>query len=174
MEDKVWERDTTPYILFRCERCRQYTYVKTIQKSKKCVRCGYTQKVSKIRNYGKVVKGISKVVELVKQKQNEIAIKELGSEPEFRTSGDFIIAGMPKRQDIIVNGYSDNEDYLERFKQMLSNISESYNSFPYYIIEIMAENYGIPHPEVKLLTRKLQKQGSLIRKDSEFFYKKKV
>lgn len=174
MEDKTWERDRTPYILFACEKCHQYTYVKSTQNSKKCVRCGYTHKVNKIRYQGEIVNGISRAVELVKQKQNEIAIKELGSEPEFRTSGDFIVTGKIKSQKIIVNNDSGDVDYLDRFKQMLSNISETHNLFPYYIIEIMAENYGIPQTEVKLLTRKLQKQGYLIRKNGEFLYKKKV
>jgi hypothetical protein len=174
MEDKAWERDTTPYILFSCKKCHQYTYVKINQNSKKCVRCGYTHQVSKIKQDGEIVNGISKAVELVKQKQNEIAIKELGSEPEFRTSGDFIVAGKARPQKIILHDYSGDFDYLNRFKEMLFYISETHNSFPYYIIEIMAENYGIPHTEVKLLTRKLQKQGYLIRKNGEFLYKRKV
>ncbi len=174
MGDKAWERDTTPYILFACEKCHQYTYAKSTQHSKRCVRCGYTHKVNKISQRGEIVYGISKAVELVKQKQDELAVKELGSKPEFRTSGDFIFTGKVKPQKIIVDDYSGDDGYLDRFCQMLSNISETHNSFPYYIIEIMAENYGIPQAEVKLLTRKLQKRGHLIRKNGEFLYKKKI
>lgn len=174
MEDITWKKDETPYLIFSCSKCHQYIYAKITQKSKKCVRCGYTHKVSKIIDRGEIIKGISNAVELVKKKQNDLAIKELGSEPEFRTSGDFKIAGKVKYQKNAINFDSEDDDYSEKFKQMLYSLSESHNSFPYYIIEIMAENYGIPQSEVKLLTRRLQRQGFLIRLNGDYSYKIRV
>lgn len=44
----------------------------------------------------------------------------------------------------------------------LREISSSYNKFPYYILEIMAENYAIPLSELKLLVKNSQKEGYLI------------
>ena len=169
MEGKAWERDTTPYILFSCKKCHQYTYVKGTQHFKKCVRCGYTHKVSKVVHHGEIVNGISRAVELVKQKQNELAIKELGSEPEFRTSGDFVIAGKEIKQKKNLKLDSVDHDYSEIFEAMLYKLSESHKTFPFYIIEIMAEIYGIPQTEVKLLVRTFQKTGILKRlKDGQF------
>ncbi len=174
MEDIAWKKDETPYIIFPCSKCHQYTYTKSTQKSKKCIRCGYTHKVSKIKEHGETIKGISNAVELVKKKQHKLAIKELGSEPEFRSSGDFKVAtnvNYNKKTSL----FEMNEgDYSKKFEHMIYNLSETHNTFPYYIIEIMAENYGIPQLEVKLLTRKLQRKGLLIRKNGEYSYKMKV
>ncbi len=174
MEDIAWKKDETPYIIFACNKCQQYTYVKCSQKSKKCVRCGHTQSVSKITDRSIIVNGISSAVEFVKMKQNELAIKELGSEPEFRTSRDFIVPGKVVKLKKFLKSDSVDSDYFDTFKTMLYNLSETHKSFPYYIIEIMAENYGIPLTEVKFLTRKFLKNGNLIRKNGEFVYKIKV
>ncbi|MFX0005441.1 MAG: hypothetical protein ACFFA7_06240 [Promethearchaeota archaeon] len=173
MENKTWERDTTPYVVFACEKCHQYTYVKRTQKSKRCVRCGYTHIINKIKHQGEIVNGISKAVELVKQKQNGLAVMELGSEPEFRTSGDFIITGNEVKQNQKLHHKSIHDDYSKIFEAMLYNLSETHKSFPYYIIEIIAENYGIPQTEVKLLVRNFEKSGVLIR-SKNYYYQVKL
>lgn len=54
MEDTAWKKDETPYLVFACRKCRQYTYVKTTQKSKKCARCRRTHTVSDIMGSGEV------------------------------------------------------------------------------------------------------------------------
>ena len=170
MEDTKWKKDETPYMVFACTKCRQYSYAKTSQKSKKCVRCGYTHQVSKIIDGVEIVNGISNAVELVKKKQNDFALKKLGSEPDFRTLGDFKIFKKVKDKKKTISTYS-IDNYYEKFKQILCNLSARYNSFPYYMIEIMAENYGIPKSEIKLLIRKLRKQGFLIQLNDDYTYK---
>lgn len=111
---------------------------------------------------GEIVYGISTAVEVVKQKQDEFAIKELGARPTFRTSNDFIIA-----QDIVplkkVKKEENEEEYDQKFKEMLIEISKLHKSFPFYIIEIMADNYGIPKSELRLLTRQFERLGMLER-----------
>ncbi len=174
MEDIKWKKDETPYIIFTCSKCHHYIYVKSIQKTKKCARCGYVHKVSKIMERSEIIKGISNAVELVKKKQNDLAIKELGSEPEFRTLDDFKINRKVNRQKDIIDSDSNDDIYYGKFKTMLYDLSKTYKSFPYYVIEIMAENKGIPHSEVKLLTRKLQRQGFLIQVYGENSYQIKV
>lgn len=164
MEDIAWKKDETPYVVFPCSKCRQYMYAKTIQKSKTCVRCGRSHIVNNIIESGKIVNGISVAVELVKQKQDEFAIQELGTRPDFRTSNDFFIANpsnSTNTSESKENG--DNGEYEGAFKKMLWELSHKYKSFPLYIIEIMAENYGIPISEVKLLARSFQKRGILKR-----------
>ncbi|MFX0004655.1 MAG: DUF1922 domain-containing protein [Candidatus Hodarchaeota archaeon] len=170
MEDTKWKKDKTPYLVFACSKCQQYIYAKPTQKSKKCVRCGYTHQVSKIINGGEIVNGISNAVELVKKKQNALAIKELGSGPDFRTLDDFKIFKKVKGQNDAINIKS-IYNYYEKFKQVLYNLSEKYNSFPYYMIEIEGEDYGIPKSEIKMLTRRLRKQGFLIQLNDDFTYK---
>jgi hypothetical protein len=160
MEDILWKKDVTPYLVFPCSKCRQYTYVKTTQKSKKCARCGRMHIVDNILDSGEIVNGISNAVELVKQKQDEFALNELGSKPEFRTPGDFMVATdiEPKR---IAENEKPDHDYEQQFTQMLLDLSISHKNFPYYVIEIMADNYCIPQSELKLLTRQLLKRGKL-------------
>jgi len=62
-------------------KCKQYLYVKTSQKAKRCLRCGQYHKISSIINSGEIVKGLSEAVDAVKTRQNELAIKELGNVP---------------------------------------------------------------------------------------------
>ncbi len=169
MEEMTWKRDETPYIIFSCKKCGQYTYVKETQKSKKCLRCGRFHIVSRIKSIGETVKGMTNAVNRVKQKQNELAIKELGNEPEFRTSSDFKITNKislqkPVFPEFQVKDNKGNENsYLDSFKKMLLELSKSYKEFPLYMIEIMADNYNIPKTELKILIKNFQRQGILIR-----------
>jgi hypothetical protein len=169
MEDIAWKKDETPYIVFSCSKCHQYTYVKTTRKTKKCARCGRINNIPNISGMGELVIGISSAVELVKKKQEKLAIKELGTHPEFRTFNDFKVAQSLENLEISHENTDEDLKYQTRFKEMLIKLSMMYKSFPYYIIEIMAENYDIPNSEIKLLTRSFRKQGILIRqKDSSY------
>ena len=169
MEDIAWRKDETPYVVFSCSKCHQFTYVKTNCKTKKCARCGYINNILKISKTGKVVLGISTAVEVVKRKQNELAVKELGTHPEFRTFNDFKVAQSLENSEISQENINEDLEYQARFKEMLIKLSTMYKSFPYYIIEIMADNYGIPNSEVNLLTRSFQKQGILIRQKDKLY-----
>ena len=46
---------------------------------------------------------------------------------------------------------NDDEDYSADFTRVLSELSNTYRKFPFYLIEIMAEDYNIPHNEIKIL-----------------------
>ena len=161
MEDSVWKKDENPYLVFSCSKCHQFTYVKPTRKSKKCVRCGRSHDVSKILEKGVIVYGVSTAVKLVKSKQNELAIKELGTHPDFRAFNDFNITKPLDKKEKNIDEENIENEYYSRFKEMLFDISKNYKRFPLYIIEMMADNYYIPESEVKLLTRSFQKQGIL-------------
>ena len=92
MEDVGWKKDDKLYIIFPCDKCKQYIYVKESQKTKKCLRCGHSHQVNTIKNYGEYVKGMTKAVERVIKKQEEMAIKRFGIIPEFRSSNDFLLS----------------------------------------------------------------------------------
>lgn len=162
MEEILWKKDETPYLIFTCEKCNQYTYVKTTQKSKKCARCRHLNKIENVMVNGEVVNGISIAVELVKQRQHELAIKELGTSPEFRTSDDFKISKSIENDFIKAEGERENE-YQMKFNQVLLELYEMYKEVPFYLIELNAEKYGIPLSEVKLLVRSSLKEGRLIK-----------
>ncbi len=152
MEEVGFKKDETPYIVFPCSKCKQYMYVKTTQKTKKCLRCGHFHKVVSIINSGEVVKGVTNAVNIVKQKQAEFALKDGSGIPEFRAVGDFKSSNKIKfRAAQKKENLDSNEDYSADFKRMLSEISNMYKKFPYYLIEIMAEDYNIPETELKIL-----------------------
>ncbi len=163
MEEVGWKRDETPYIVFGCKKCNQFMYVKETQKRKKCLWCGRSHKVSDIKNNGEIVNGMTNAVKTVKERQNDLAIKELGTLPEFKSLNDFRITKNIKRISKAIANCIVENDYLYKFKKMLIELSEMYSEFPFYIIEMMAEEYGIPDSEVKLMTPMFVKQGILIR-----------
>ncbi|TET61093.1 MAG: hypothetical protein E3J52_02060 [Promethearchaeota archaeon] len=63
-------------------------------------------------------------------------------------------------------------DYDETFLKMLQFLQLTYNKFPKFMIEIMAEKYGIPLKEIKPLMLKFRKKGILqILKEEGYTFK---
>ena len=174
MEETAFKKDETPYFVFVCKKCRQYSYVKTTQKTKKCLRCGHTHQVKDILSLGEIIYGMTEAVNTVKRKQTELAI------PEFRSEGDFVVASnkFPTRtpvkknkRKVLSDKDSDkNIDFKEQFNEILLKLSKLYDKFPKYMLEIMAENYGIPALELKLLIKNFKKQGILTVLKNDNFY----
>jgi len=170
MEDIGIKKDETPYLIFACKKCKEFSYVKTTQKTKKCLRCGRTHQVQRILNDGEVVCGMTEAVNSVKRKQNELAI------PEFRSGSDFVVAtntiARPKSRVAALRNEDQEVDYTEKFTEMLLELSKLYKRFPKYMLEIMAEDYGIPKIELKTLIRSAKKSGTLIKNgDNDLSYK---
>jgi hypothetical protein len=168
MEEAMWKKDETPYLIFECAKCKQYLYVKTTQKGKKCLRCGRNHTVLRIMNSGEIVYGMTAAVEMVKKRQDEYGKKKLGHTPEFRAFGDFTVV-VKKSNNIAEKGEESSEETTRQFKKMLKEIYSAYKKFPYYIIEIMAENYGILASELKGLTKNFQKKGILKQLDDNSY-----
>ena len=82
-------KDQKPYLIYACLNCKQFSYVKTTQKTAKCLRCGRFHKVSKILHKGEIVKGITAAMNHVKEKQNQLSINESKFQLNLRTEGDF-------------------------------------------------------------------------------------
>ncbi|TKJ22152.1 MAG: hypothetical protein CEE43_08005 [Promethearchaeota archaeon Loki_b32] len=68
------------------------------------------------------------------------------------------------------NNKENEDDYLDTFKKMLLELSQSYKEFPLSIIELIAENYNIPDKELKILIRNLHKNKMLILKNNLFLF----
>jgi len=178
MEEIAFKKDESPYLVFTCKKCQQYSYVKTTQKSKKCLRCGRTHQVKDIISLGEVVYGMTAAVEAVKQKQTELAI------PEFRSESDFVVAttkfqtrtpAKKSKKRVLSDKDKDsdkniNNDFKELFSEALLELSKLYDKFPKYMLEIIADNYGIPALELKLLIKSFKKQGFLTVLKNEYFY----
>lgn len=170
MEEIAFKKDETPYLIFACRKCQQFAYVKTTQKTKKCLRCGRTHQVSSLSE-GKIVYGMTAAVDTVKKKQTELAT------PEFRSQSDFIINtnSIKNKRDIF--SFSENLKGTEpentlKFKNLLLKLSKLYGKFPKYMIEIIAENDGIPSQDLPNLIKEFKKKGFLtLLKDEDFYYK---
>lgn len=164
MEEATFRKDETPYLIFECTKCKQFMYVKTTQKGKKCLRCGRTHTVSRMLDSGEIVSGMTTAVEAVKEKQNEFGVSELGHGPELRSFGDFKVSrteSTPSQFDEIERDSNQEEDYSHQFKNMLEEISSTYKKFPSYVLEVMADNYMIPHSQLKFLKKQFQNKGIL-------------
>lgn len=172
MEEIAIKKDETPYIIFACKKCQQYSYVKTTQKTKKCLRCGRMHQVQDILKNGDIVSGMTEAVNAVKRKQNELVI------PEFRSGSDFVVAAnnrvRPKSSIKALRGTDQEIDYTSKFAEMLLELSKLYKRFPNYILDIMATEYEIPATELKALIRSAKKSGMLIKNgDDDLYYRQK-
>ena len=61
-------------------------------------------------------------------------------------------------------------DYSNKFLEALDYLQSTYKKFPKFMIEIIAEEYGIPNNEVKELITTYTKNGFLRIQRSEGFY----
>jgi len=62
-------------------------------------------------------------------------------------------------------------DYSKKFIEALHSLQKSYKKFPKFMIEIIAENNGIPPLEVKKLFNNFRRNGILkILKNEGFYY----
>ena len=171
MEENALKKDTTPYLVFACKKCQQFSYMKTTQKIKKCLRCGQSHQVKSVLNEGEIVNGMTLAVNTVKRKQNELAV------PEFRSQNDFVIntnSNQSKKNSLSIvkdKNCSELENYT-KFKALLLRLSDLYGTFPAYMIDLMAENSGISNQEIPALIKKFENKGFLTPvKDEQFYYK---
>ena len=63
-------------------------------------------------------------------------------------------------------------DYSNKFLEALNYLKSTYKKFPKFMIEIIAEENGIPNNEVKKLINTYTKNGILKIQRSEGFYYK--
>ena len=168
-----WKKDEKPYIVFTCSKCHQYIYAKTTQKTKKCLRCNYTHQVEDLSDF-ELVKGMSTAMLTVKKRQNELAIKELGNDPELRGYNDFCVTDNRKTLQNQEEGNTDvisleDDYYLEKFKEILISLGKAHKIIPDYLITIMTEEKMIPYDEVKFLMKKFENNGVLIPLKNNYY-----
>jgi hypothetical protein len=166
MSEQKWSRDKTPYLVFPCKHCHQYSYVKLTQKTKKCLRCGHLHKVKSVIPTGQIIEGMTAALDFVKERQGEI-----NGSPQFEADTSFtIITNVldkdsshmkeQKNENSWFRG-SEEETYQYRFIEILKKLKLMHQSFPKYMIETMADEYFIPRQEIPRLLRTMINQGIL-------------
>jgi hypothetical protein len=156
-------------------------YVKPTQKTKKCLRCRRTYQVSKIERELTIdeVEGMSTAVERIKELQHQLAVEELGAEPDLTTSTRFTITSdlpieVKKPQKKSQSKRNNNSTSEQKFSHLLCQLSKKYISFPKYLIGLASMDYGIEPSESDLLIRRFIKEGKLkCSNDNYFKYEKK-
>ncbi|MFX0058448.1 MAG: hypothetical protein ACFE85_10960 [Candidatus Hodarchaeota archaeon] len=168
MEEGTFIKDSKPYLIFCCSKCKQFSYVKTTQKTTKCLRCGRTHQVQNIIKKGEIVHGMSAAVKIVQEKQNEIGVNESNGTIVLSSDSDFIVASDISQK---LPATTQEDNYSAIFNAILEELFIQNKIFPRYMMEIMAENYGIPASEVKLLIREFRNKGILIvQKNKNYYY----
>ena len=171
MENQNWKRDDKPYLVFLCEKCKQYSYVKVGQKFKTCLRCGKRYEVSRIINSGEIINGITNALNHVKVKQNELISQINSKHSELRTENDFIITLNHKIQpnQKLCEREKKNIDIPNLFETMLNKLSCLYQEFPRFMIELMAEEYHIPKDDLNLLINNFKLKGILKEGKNQYY-----
>lgn len=178
MTERQCKRDETPYLVFKCSKCKQYSYVKTTQKMKKCLRCNHKHQVYRILKDGEIITGMTAALERVKFLQNELARKELGKDPDLISNKGFFLPQndsftqaihFPQKTNLNKLDIESESDFYSVFLEVLRELSADYKKFPHYLIEILAESKGIPHSELSPLIRKAFREGSLIKKEDLYY-----
>lgn len=161
-------KDQKPYVVIQCKKCHQYFYSKTEVKNKKCPRCKQNHVIKDFLENSLIVNGITQACESVIEKQNDLAIKELGRAPDLKSEYDFCVytpsdctpSSMfnenkikKKRKDLAIN----SNDYSALFIEMLKEVSQSYEEVPKFVIDMKAEEYEIPLSEIKILMKEFKK-----------------
>ncbi len=174
MDEVKWKPDETPYLVFACDKCNQFSYVKTTQKTKKCLRCGHSHEVQSLLHKSEIVNGMTSALNRVKQLQEELSHQELKGGPDFTSEGGFKITSRNERviPNLLPKNDNEDEQLFDLFILMLREISEMYKTFPKYIIEIMAENKNIPQSVISSLIKRALKEGHLKSHDGDYFVKR--
>ncbi|MFX1273640.1 MAG: DUF5817 domain-containing protein [Promethearchaeota archaeon] len=169
MEEKSFKKVEKSYYIFACSTCNNYSYVKTTQKGKKCLRCGRHHQVEKLKAISEVVSGISTAKDRIIELENLMARKELGSEPELRSENDFYIYYQDLQKSSSSNKIEHNGSDFLKFKLLLNTLRDKYKKFPLYLIEISAIDHQIPQEKLKFLIEKSIKNG-IIKRTAEGLY----
>ena len=176
LDDQSWKKDEKPYVVFACSKCKQYSYVKQTQKTKKCLRCGKIYQVKNILN-GIIVKGINNALDTVKEKQNELSSPKLGLDPAFHTAEEFLV-NIPtiiklSKYHNKQNSKAEKGNY-EQFKLLLEHLSKKQSdhykkTIPDYLIALVAENYNIQKKDLDRFISKALRDGFLKLEKNNYY-----
>ena len=169
MEEERWSKDTKLYLVFKCSKCDQYSYVRPTQKTKKCLRCGRVHQVKNLELSAIKVKGISEAVKEVQARQNILGKANLRTEGVFALTVNNNKNFMKKNSKI-----NFKEDNLDKFIEILNRLSDLYYEFPLFMIDLMVEDTNIPKKEIKYLINTLKKDKILKETVKGYFTLKKV
>ena len=171
MEEYGIKKNKTRYYVFACSNCKNYSYVKTTQKTRKCLRCGRSHQIKDIASISEVIEGITAAKNRVIKLQDGLARKELGSNPDLNAENEFCFKIKSLRKNTYSKEAKIDMDFSATFRKVLIQLRAQYKSFPLFLIEMLAEDKGIPSGEVKIMVARFIKEGILKKnKEGLFIY----
>ena len=171
-EKMEFKKDKTPYYVFSCSKCQQYSYVKTTQKTKKCLRCGRRHQIKNIAFISEIMTGITAAKDRVIELQDELARKEFGFEPVFHANNDLILipSKSKKTHKTLRKIDVDGEGKLILFKTILNSLQKQYPKYPFYLIELAAQDKGFSREEIKFLMIEFLTKRIVQRTSEDLYY----
>jgi DNA-directed RNA polymerase subunit M/transcription elongation factor TFIIS len=171
MEESRWKKDETPYYLFTCAKCGRWLHVKTTQLNKKCLGCRRNHKVESIKGRSKIVNGSTPAMKKVKELQHYLAQKELGTSPDLRADNDFSIIEKTLNQHATNKSTSTECETNLSYSELLYNalLDVQFKIFPFYMIEMIAEELEISKLELKILLQELITTKILIPLPNQYY-----
>jgi len=168
MEGATFRKDTKEYLIFPCSKCGRYLYVKATQKTKKCFSCGRTNRVSSLKSY-ETVEGMTEAVQRVKERQNALAVGELGFSPTFQTKNEFKLAKIPVKKPIHSDTRDDYQESSTKFLKILEKIRDNYSRFPFQVLEMLAIEEKLPVSELRILVKEAEQKGTLTKEKDNYY-----
>jgi hypothetical protein len=180
------------YIVYICEKCKQYTYAKTNQNAKKCPRCHHSVPINTCidvltnRMHGTIVRGVTAANTQVRLMQASMhsALNEFtsGAKPIqiHKASGVFTSQVSEMNQTSIKPNSANTEsskgekfgnEYLQFIRKIkewqTSNSIQASTGFPVYMLNMILLDLGYPEQMATYLKYKLNKQFGfrMINKD---------
>ncbi|MBN1801448.1 MAG: hypothetical protein JW891_08080 [Candidatus Lokiarchaeota archaeon] len=167
MKERGWKKDVTPYFVFCCFKCNNYSLVKTTQKRKKCLRCGHFHIVTQLESTSEVIKGATAARKRLIELQNSLSLKETGRLPDFSADGDYSISNSSNFDNIYSNKELTKYDF---FKMVLRKLDQRFKRFPEHVIYMLAEDHGISKEKVKRFIDICFREGFLKKTQEDLFY----
>jgi hypothetical protein len=183
------------YIVYMCEKCKQYTYAKTSQNAKKCPRCHHSVPINTCidvltnRMRGTIVRGVTAAntqVRLMQASMHSIPNGfSSGAKPiqVHKATGGFVSQGSnigaKNGSNNSTNSESSKEEkygseYLQFIRKIkewqTSNSIQASTGFPIYMIDMILRDLGYPDTMATNLKYKLNKHFGFRVINREYCY----
>jgi len=171
------------YIVYMCEKCKQYTYAKVSQRAKKCPRCHHSISIDdnvenlKNRMHGSIVRGVTAANLQVRVLQNASHAQPSGFASTVKsvaihkgTSG-FVSQGSEVKSNTDDTFGSEYLQFLRKIKEwQATNSIQPSTGFPLYILDMILQELTVPDKTATYLKYKLNKHFGFRVINTEYCY----
>lgn len=171
------------YIVYMCEKCKQYTYAKVSQSAKKCPRCHHSMPITerleylKTRMHGTIVRGVTAANLQVRVMQNASHAQPAGFTSSVKSvaihkgTGGFVSQGSEVKSSNDDKYGSEYLQFLRKIKEwQATNSIQSTIGFPMYMLDMILQELNVPDKTATYLKYKLNKHFGFRVINKEYCY----